>query len=199
MFKTNTRRIMMALTLFATFACSATTAESEPKAKSVSEYDVVVYGGTSAGIIAAIQAKKMGKRVVLLEQTIRVGGLTTGGLGATDCFWGDAIGGLSRSFYEGLCHEPRVALAVLDLPACGTEGLPVFDTARRALRSVRDHWDDVSCRSRRGRRLRRSVPLRPGRSPASSSDRATGTPRRFPCARRLPTRSPCGPCVPVPC
>ena len=105
MFMTNTRHIMMALTLFATFACSTATAESEPEAKAVSEYDVVVYGGTSAGIIAAIQAKKMGKRVVVLEQTIRVGGLTTGGLGATDCFWGDAIGGLSRSFYEGLYSE----------------------------------------------------------------------------------------------
>lgn len=98
---------MMALTLFATIACGTATAVSEPEpgAKVESQYDVVVYGGTSAGIIAAIQAKKMGKSVVVLEQTIRVGGLTTGGLGATDCFWGDAIGGLSRSFYEGVYSE----------------------------------------------------------------------------------------------
>jgi glutamate racemase len=58
MFKTHTRRTMMALTLFVTFACN--TAAAEPVAKVESEYDVVVYGGTSAGIIAAIQAKKMG-------------------------------------------------------------------------------------------------------------------------------------------
>ena len=44
-------------------------------------YDVVVYGGTSAGIVAGIQAKKMGKSVVVIEPTSREGGLTTGGLG----------------------------------------------------------------------------------------------------------------------
>ena len=46
--------------------------------------DVVVYGGTSAGIIAAIQAERMGKSVVLIEPSNHLGGLTTGGLGATD-------------------------------------------------------------------------------------------------------------------
>ncbi|WP_373516130.1 FAD-dependent oxidoreductase, partial [Persicitalea sp.] len=45
------------------------------------EVDLVVYGGTSAGIAAAIEAKRMGKSVVLIEPTSRVGGLTTGGLG----------------------------------------------------------------------------------------------------------------------
>jgi NADPH-dependent 2,4-dienoyl-CoA reductase/sulfur reductase-like enzyme len=31
-----------------------------------SEYDLVVYGGTAAGVIAAVQAQKMGKSVVLV-------------------------------------------------------------------------------------------------------------------------------------
>ena len=46
--------------------------------------DIVIYGGTSSGIIAVVQAHKMGKSVVLIEPSNHLGGLTTGGLGATD-------------------------------------------------------------------------------------------------------------------
>lgn len=63
-------------------------------------YQIVVYGGTSGGITAAIQAKKMGKTVVLIEPGQHLGGLTTGGLGATDIGNKAAIGGLSREFYQ---------------------------------------------------------------------------------------------------
>jgi FAD dependent oxidoreductase len=62
--------------------------------------DVVVYGGTSAGIVAAIQATRMGKSVVLIEPSNHLGGLTTGGLGATDIGNKAAIGGLARDFYH---------------------------------------------------------------------------------------------------
>jgi hypothetical protein len=62
-------------------------------------YDVVVYGGTSSGIVAAIQAARMGKTAVLIEPTQFLGGLTTGGLGATDIGNKRAIGGMSREFY----------------------------------------------------------------------------------------------------
>ena len=61
--------------------------------------DIVVYGGTSGGITAAIQAKRMGKSVVLIEPTKFLGGLTTGGLGSTDIGNKKAIGGMSREFY----------------------------------------------------------------------------------------------------
>jgi hypothetical protein len=64
-----------------------------------SSYDVVVYGGTSAGISAVIQAARMGKTAVLIEPTQFLGGLTTGGLGATDIGNKRAIGGISREFY----------------------------------------------------------------------------------------------------
>ena len=63
-------------------------------------YDVVVYGGTSGGVIAAIQVARMGKTVVLIEPTAHIGGLTSGGLGATDIGNKAAIGGLSRDFYR---------------------------------------------------------------------------------------------------
>ena len=63
-------------------------------------YDLVVYGGTSGGISAAVQCTRMGKSVVLIEPFHFLGGLTTGGLGATDIGNKRAIGGLSREFYQ---------------------------------------------------------------------------------------------------
>lgn len=65
-------------------------------------YDLVIYGATSGGIAAAIQARRMGKSVLLLEPSARIGGLTTGGLGQTDIGNKSAIGGISREFYEGI-------------------------------------------------------------------------------------------------
>lgn len=63
-------------------------------------YDIVIYGGTSGGVSAAIQAARMKKSVVLIEPTRFLGGLTTGGLGATDIGNKKAIGGISREFYQ---------------------------------------------------------------------------------------------------
>ncbi len=63
-------------------------------------YDLVIYGGTSAGIAAAVQAKRMGASVIVLEPSARIGGLTTGGLGQTDIGKKAAIGGISREFYQ---------------------------------------------------------------------------------------------------
>jgi hypothetical protein len=88
------------------------------------QYDIVIYGGTAAGIMAAVQAKLMGKRTVVIEQGQRIGGLTSGGLGDTDVGMKEAIGGLSLEFYkrvarkysqDGACwlFEPKVALEVL--------------------------------------------------------------------------------------
>ena len=66
-------------------------------------FDLVIYGGTSAGIAAAVQAKRMGlKDVVVLEPTSRIGGLTTGGLGQTDIGVKWAFGGIAREFYRGI-------------------------------------------------------------------------------------------------
>lgn len=62
-------------------------------------YDIVIYGGSSAGVAAAIQSSRMGKSVILIEPSSHVGGLTTGGLGATDIGNKSAIGGISKEFY----------------------------------------------------------------------------------------------------
>src|SRR4051794_24256532 len=64
------------------------------------EYDIVVYGGTSGGVSAAIQAARMGKTVILIEPGKHLGGMTSGGLGATDIGNKKAIGGIAREFYH---------------------------------------------------------------------------------------------------
>lgn len=66
------------------------------------DYDVVIYGGSSAGIMAAVQAARMGKSVVLINPTVHIGGLTSSGLGWTDLGDASTIGGLSFEFYQAL-------------------------------------------------------------------------------------------------
>ena len=63
-------------------------------------HDIVIFGGTSAGIAAGIQAKREGRSIIVLEPSPHVGGLTTGGLGQTDIGNKQVIGGISREFYQ---------------------------------------------------------------------------------------------------
>ncbi|NGN62964.1 FAD-dependent oxidoreductase [Streptomyces sp. A7024] len=110
--------------------------------------DLVVYGGTSAGIAAAVQARRMGATVVLLEPGRHLGGLTTGGLGATDTGNGGAIGGIAGEFYRRIhaayngtpvtpdsparyVFEPHVAAAVF-AELLDEAGVPVVREARLA-------------------------------------------------------------------
>ncbi len=64
------------------------------------DYDLVVYGGTSAGVISAVQAQRMGKTVVIVGPDKHLGGLSAGGLGFTDTGNKAVIGGLAREFYQ---------------------------------------------------------------------------------------------------
>lgn len=64
------------------------------------EPDVVIYGGTSAAVIAAVQVRKMGKSVVIVSPDQHLGGLSSGGLGFTDTGDKSVIGGLARDFYH---------------------------------------------------------------------------------------------------
>jgi len=73
-----------------------------PSATETNSYqaDVIVYGGTSAGVIAAVEVVQSGKSVILVTPDKHLGGLTAGGLGWTDTGKKEAIGGLSRDFYH---------------------------------------------------------------------------------------------------
>ena len=64
--------------------------------------DVIIYGGTSAAVIAAVQVTQMGKKVIMVSPDRHLGGLTAGGLGWTDTGNKAVIGGLARNFYHRL-------------------------------------------------------------------------------------------------
>ena len=81
------------------------TAFSALTSATAAEFDLVVYGGTSAGVIAAVQAKKMGKTAIIVGPDKHLGGLSSGGLGFTDTGNKAVIGGLSRDFYHRVWKE----------------------------------------------------------------------------------------------
>ena len=68
--------------------------------KEVYNADIIIYGGTSAAIIAAVEVVKSGKTVLIVSPDQHLGGLTSGGLGFTDTGNKAVIGGLSREFYH---------------------------------------------------------------------------------------------------
>jgi hypothetical protein len=69
-------------------------------AAATAEYDLVIYGGTCAAVSAGVQAKRMGKSVIIVSPDKHLGGLSSGGLGFTDTGNKSVIGGLSRDFYH---------------------------------------------------------------------------------------------------
>jgi hypothetical protein len=62
--------------------------------------EVVVYGGTPAGIMAAIAAARQGHDVALVEMNAHVGGMVSGGLVATDMGDRATVGGLADDFFK---------------------------------------------------------------------------------------------------
>lgn len=104
------------ITLLSLVLCAGSLFASAPR-----EVDICIYGGTSAGVIAAYTAKKLHKSVLLISPDKHLGGLTSGGLGYTDIGNKYAITGISRDFYrrigahygklEQWIFEPHVAEA----------------------------------------------------------------------------------------
>jgi len=68
--------------------------------KSSFEADVIIYGGTSAAVVAAVQVSRMGKSVIVVSPDTHMGGLSSGGLGFTDTGNKSVIGGIAREFYH---------------------------------------------------------------------------------------------------
>jgi hypothetical protein len=77
--------------------CTGKMPAINPKAYSA---DIIIYGGTSAAIIAAVEAVHSGKSVLVVSPDSHLGGLSSGGLGFTDTGNKSVIGGLSREFYH---------------------------------------------------------------------------------------------------
>ncbi|MEQ8216851.1 MAG: FAD-dependent oxidoreductase [Arenibacter sp.] len=74
--------------------------ESGEKTKPIASADFIIYGGTSAAISAAVEAKRSGKSVIVVSPDLHLGGLSSGGLGFTDTGDKSVIGGLAREFYH---------------------------------------------------------------------------------------------------
>lgn len=66
--------------------------------------DIVIYGGNSAAVSAAVQASRMGKSVIMVSPDLHLGGLSSSGLGFTDTGNKEVIGGIAREFY-GLIYD----------------------------------------------------------------------------------------------
>src|SRR6186713_1631499 len=64
--------------------------------------DICIYGGTSGGVAAAIQAARMGKKVVIAEPGKHLGGMTAGGLSAVDIGDPRTVGGIAREYFTRL-------------------------------------------------------------------------------------------------
>ncbi len=62
--------------------------------------DLIIYGGTSAAITAAVEAVNSGVSVIVVSPDKHLGGLSSGGLGFTDTGNKSVIGGLAREFYH---------------------------------------------------------------------------------------------------
>jgi len=89
MIKLNLLALVLSITLL--FGCTAQNKHS---------YDLVIYGGASSAVIAAVQAAKMNASVAIVCPENHLGGMTSGGLGWTDGGNTSAIGGLARDFYR---------------------------------------------------------------------------------------------------
>jgi hypothetical protein len=116
--------------------------------------DVIIYGATSAGLVAAVQTHRMGRRAIVVEPGHWYGGMTTGGLGNTDAGNGLTIGGIAKEFYQrvqarydgvapspraapGFAFEPHVATAVFD-DMLAEAGVTIYFGHRLARVSVRE-------------------------------------------------------------
>ena len=92
---------------------------SPTEAQQINSFDICVYGASSGGVIAAYTASRLGKKVILISESLHPGGLSSGGLGNTDIGNKSAITGLARDFYrrigqhygntEQWIFEPHVA------------------------------------------------------------------------------------------
>ncbi|MBL9157538.1 MAG: FAD-dependent oxidoreductase [Verrucomicrobiales bacterium] len=105
------------------FSVSLCALGGSPLRAATFEADICVFGGTSGGVIAAVQVARMGKRVILLEPGRHLGGMTSGGLSAVDIGDPRSVGGLAREYFTRLAATTGTVLA-WDKPFASKGGGP---------------------------------------------------------------------------
>ena len=98
--KSNRQIIMSFLVLLISTSIIFSCKDASTVEKEIISADIIIYGGTSAAITAAVEAKRSGKSVIVVSPDKHLGGLTSGGLGWTDTGDKSVIGGLAREFYH---------------------------------------------------------------------------------------------------
>jgi len=88
------------------------------------EVDLCIYGASSAGVVAAYTAANAGKKVLIVDPSNHLGGLSSGGLGMTDIGNKFVVTGLALDFYrkigkhygtfEQWIFEPKVAQGIFE-------------------------------------------------------------------------------------
>ncbi len=118
-------------------------------------YDLVVYGGSSSGVMAAYTAAKTGQKVALLAEGEHLGGLTSSGIGHIDVGWVQTIGGYTREFmrragrHYGLNHmainvECSVAEKIFNEMLGETDAAVFLNTRLRQENGVIKDGDRIS-------------------------------------------------------
>lgn len=144
-----------------TVAFSAACREADTR-----QVDICIYGGTSAGVIAAYTASKAGKSVLLVEPGRRLGGMTSGGLGYTDIGNKFVVTGLARDFYRRVgTHYGRLEQWVFE-PSVAEN---IFEDyiSRGNVNVLRNHR--ITSAQVKGRRIN-SIVVENSESPSSESD-----------------------------
>jgi len=96
-------------------------------------FDVVVYGGTAGGVIAAVSAARLGLSVALVEPSHHLGGMTTGGLSATDHGTRVVIGGYALELYKRIGAKYGMPLWWYPEPKVAEEALNDMITEARTV------------------------------------------------------------------
>ena len=110
-------------------------------AQEIIEADVCIYGGTSAGIAAGVQAARMGRTAVIAEFGNHAGGLSSGGLGATDIGNKAAIGGIGREFYHRIAvHYANDSAWTFEKPADYFKGRSDRSSLDESLKPDATQW-----------------------------------------------------------
>ena len=122
----NTRRHFFHTTTSALAACAF---ESRSLAADAVEADVSVYGATASGIAAALGAADAGAKVIVVEPSRWLGGMSGGGLNAIDRGYKRSVGKMALKL---LIEKDDVAMRELYKTELAQRGIPVIYEHRLA-------------------------------------------------------------------